>query len=968
MTTTAAQTTSVTGANTRYLALYGDGYAALADINGDGFLDWYGLDDVSNEFATLFNNGDGTFSPPVTTSGFTDIVDGGAGGLYSWHLTDIKRNTDGDTLANHLDLDSDGDGIPDNVEAQANGTYIAPNNDAGPGNNGLDSAYGTGLVPIDTDGDIATVGADFTDTDTDNDTISDETEHALALSGTVGLNGLDDVLETAGTDQAYTDVNGLFTDEATFNGTSLPLFASTSIPTWRARAIPGGVDTNLTLWLKGDNNILSGDASSVPQWTDSSAGMNDVDQITATAQPTYYSSTVTELLNFNPSVSFDGGDDLENGTAFGDDRFFNATEPFSVFIVAQDERTNLGQLRAPLGLGDNGNDPAYDLQTDGVSPNGLNPFMDSSNPAELSGSALSLYNGNSGGNNIQPQIFGLSTPNTAGSGTSSDNITYFVDGLAEASTMDAYQQTTIGQNIWIGSSNDAQWLGNIAEVIVYTQDISTTDRNRIESYLALKYGITLDQSTPQNYIAGDGTTILWDATTNAGYDNDIAGIGRDDVQALNQKQSKSVNENSTVTIYNGDQSVGLPTTNTANTSTYAADTSVLIWGNNGLVEDYATVYVPNSFTPTAGYYIMSAIWKVQETGTVGTVTVNSSAGADHLIVHNSADFTSGTPTEIALTDDGSGNLVATVDFTDGQFFTFGKNIFSPGGVVTGLDVWYKGNQDLTVSSWTDANLGLVASQSTAANQPSIGLMNFNDAAVFDGSNDSFVINPFDGLLNGTIAGPQSYFSVVQPTVNLTASNFNDMRLFYISAPNNTNDFFIGGAGSHAYDESPSGQAVVGGANLTAGSVRQNFFSYSGNGSGNSWNSQFDGGTPSTGTLSGNVVTGGINSVTLGRTILGTFRGSVGEFIIYEQELTNPIEIRQVDSYLAIKYGTTLDNDNDGDATPLENIAGSINEGDYIASDGTTVTWDATANSTYHNDIAGIGRDDATALTQKQSKS
>ena len=47
--------------------------------------------------------------------------------------------------------------------------------------------------------------------------------------------------------------------------------------------------------------------------------------------------------------------------------------------------------------------------------------------------------------------------------------------------------------------------------------------------------------------------------------------------------------------------------------------------------------------------------------------------------------------------------------------------------------------------------------------------------------------------------------------------------------------------------------------------------------------------------------------------------------------------------------------------------GIIISSDYLASDATTL-WDATANSTYHNDVAGIGRDDASGLNQKQSDS
>lgn len=49
--------------------------------------------------------------------------------------------------------------------------------------------------------------------------------------------------------------------------------------------------------------------------------------------------------------------------------------------------------------------------------------------------------------------------------------------------------------------------GNIAELITYTGIASATNRNKVESYLAIKYGITLDQSTATNYTFSDDSTI-----------------------------------------------------------------------------------------------------------------------------------------------------------------------------------------------------------------------------------------------------------------------------------------------------------------------------------------------------------------------------------------------------------------------------------------------------------------------------
>jgi hypothetical protein len=38
--------------------------------------------------------------------------------------------------------------------------------------------------------------------------------------------------------------------------------------------------------------------------------------------------------------------------------------------------------------------------------------------------------------------------------------------------------------------------------------MNATDVQKVESYLALKYGITLDQTNPQDYLASDGSTKM----------------------------------------------------------------------------------------------------------------------------------------------------------------------------------------------------------------------------------------------------------------------------------------------------------------------------------------------------------------------------------------------------------------------------------------------------------------------------
>lgn len=124
-------------------------------------------------------------------------------------------DVDGDGIPNERDIDSDNDGIPDNIEAQTTLDYIAPNYVYTV--NGLDTAYGTGLIPVNTDG---IDNADFTDLDSDNDSLFDtfevgytiDTDNDGVTNGTVGENGLDNSLYPA---DDYLDVNASIDDPNT---------------------------------------------------------------------------------------------------------------------------------------------------------------------------------------------------------------------------------------------------------------------------------------------------------------------------------------------------------------------------------------------------------------------------------------------------------------------------------------------------------------------------------------------------------------------------------------------------------------------------------------------------------------------------------------------------------------------------------------------------------------------------------
>ena len=82
----------------------------------------------------------------------------------------------------------------------------------------------------------------------------------------------------------------------------------------------------------------------------------------------------------------------------------------------------------------------------------------------------------------------------------------------------------VGANRGIGRSfNTNSTLTNVGEVIIYPTEIIGVNRNKVESYLAIKYGSTLDQITAQNYTLSNNV-IAWNSSIAGLYKRDIAGL------------------------------------------------------------------------------------------------------------------------------------------------------------------------------------------------------------------------------------------------------------------------------------------------------------------------------------------------------------------------------------------------------------------------------------------------------------
>lgn len=81
--------------------------------------------------------------------------------------------------------------------------------------------------------------------------------------------------------------------------------------------------------------------------------------------------------------------------------------------------------------------------------------------------------------------------------------------------------------------------GYIPEIIAYGRLLTPGERRRVESYLAVKYGITLSDS----YLDSEGN-LIWDMSESTAYNNRVTAIGRDITGSLMQPKSASTYEQS----------------------------------------------------------------------------------------------------------------------------------------------------------------------------------------------------------------------------------------------------------------------------------------------------------------------------------------------------------------------------------------------------------------------------------------
>ncbi len=743
---------------------------------------------------------------------------------------------------------------------------------------------------------------------------------------------------------------------------------------------PGGITSNLAFWIKADlgtSSIIDG--NTVSTWSDQ-AGSNDAASADlgggSPETPTYQ----TGEINSNPIVRFtDPGN--TNSAFYSINR--PAEDDFSVIAVYSSTQNDSGpdSDESPAIVGASAGTGSDNDWAMGYSDSEVHFKADQANNGfgAFTSGAEDFTNG------VPRLLTGIRQIGTGNpDGFLYVNSVFLDSDGSNNNTLNSASTAGIGNHGAGNANTSAQFAGDLAEVIVYSDDLSSSDQNLVESYLAIKYGISRNGSDDgstgsvdeRDYRRSDGT-VTWDFSDQSlAYNTDITGIGRDDDACLNQKQSGGVASSAIVSMGLG----SIAATNNANTNNFSTDGDFLTWGHDGTTAStIQSTDVPGTVTDR-----LSRIWHVQETGTVGNTQLSfdltglglSSNAADFQLITSSSETMASGTTISGGTFNGNILSFDNVDFADGDFFTLGtaRTTCGPGNVTTGLALWLRA--DAGTNTTTDgANITSWTDQSSSANNASEDNngggapveptyqdeeINFNPSIRFsnaESNNNSWLetaSNSTDGDMTlisvfktAQSDGSASNFTDSPALVSGEAAGTDDYALglsegrLYINATTN-NNFNIRPATSYT-NEQPR---IATGTRLQASSATGiNLYVDSEN----------------VGTATSNTTAlDAAGTFAIGNHSVydadGQFEGDIAEVIVFDQVLSETDQA-QVETYLAIKYGITRS------VSALSEAAE-----DYLASDG-GVIWNIDAQGvTYHNDIAGIGRDDNSCFLQEKSTS
>lgn len=712
---------------------------------------------------------------------------------------------------------------------------------------------------------------------------------------------------------------------------------------------PGGVSSNLRWWLKANTGTFTDngttpatvDGQSVQQWNDQSTILNHARNTTVANQPIYR----TGIINGNPVLRFSSDQFLDGLAVPG----VGPTESFYMFVVFRQNSYVAG------GTGDGSGTFIVDR------PTGTNNLMS----FKIVNTDKYFYQKrNDAGGSLTGPVSVTSAPTNTFSIIDffrNVGISYgiHINGRLDV-TSGGDSENITGPNIRIGrhaTTTNGGLNGDFAEAIIYNTNLTGSDRQRVESYLALKYGVTLDQTTPTSYVSSAGTTVYPAATSHDLYDFDIAGIARDNASGLNQTGSQSQNANSMVRIFNPSS---------------LDDGDFLVWGHN------APTIWNSTDVPSPYINRLTRIWRVAETGETGTFSVSfdlSGFGMDMsdptrfaLLVDTDGNFSNATAHTTGRSIVGNVVTFTGAGINNNEYFSLACPLIPGPGGVAATTVWLRADEDVyvnagttlatngqTVQQWntrggiTAAN----ATQATAANRPTYqtSVMNGNPVV-------RFATTRFLDLGNlGIGATSDLNMTVVfRPTTYNGGTLTNTTGGYIIDRTTNTTPVFSlkllstqRAALQERIDSNPpfDGPATTTAVSNQIPQIIDYYRDYAVR-----FGIYYNGAQENILAEAGGALTFPIPRIGARESGNNGLNGDISEFIFYNRDIS-AAERNRIDSYLAIKYGITLN---------------QVSLTNYTASTGTTIYPATTSHSSYITDIAGIGRDAVSRLNQSNSQS
>ncbi|OQA99291.1 MAG: hypothetical protein BWY22_00409 [Bacteroidetes bacterium ADurb.Bin217] len=324
------------------------------------------------------------------------------------------------------------------------------------------------------------------------------------------------------------------------------------------------------IWLAADfiGYGLTTDGQKINKWFDLANTYGfEMAQSNVANQPSIKNNS-TDNVNFNPLISFDGANinmDLD------DEQLFAPAIDGGLAMFAVVVPKNGGA--ADQAIFDYGK-----YSTDGMGLYYSDQNLRAYTPTAHGGAENSII-GHSYG--TTPKLLSQTTT------WSGDQVLY-VNGVqqqSQAVTLTQIEGTEIAESnpleldvsgpFTLGNSsvNTATYDfdGKIAEVIIYATSITEPVRKSTESFLALKYGMTLDY----DYTNYDNSTVF---SVVAPYNNGIFGLAREDRNHLHQKQSKSINSNQNLIL---STAARVPFDQRTVSTGITVDNSYIVCGNNG---------------------------------------------------------------------------------------------------------------------------------------------------------------------------------------------------------------------------------------------------------------------------------------------------------------------------------------------------------------------------------------------------